>query len=109
MAGPMGRFDYLSDDGNTYQIRLDASNAAAVGAVAATSVLSKPSAIVPRYILAQHPTTGRERKLVVTNPGAALWTGAGGTITLVDYNTALPFNSASFNVRGRIGEKRYAR
>lgn len=109
MAGTMGRFDYISDNGTTYEIRLDSSNAAVVGAVAATSVLSKPSNIKPRYILAQHPTTGRERKLVVCDPAAAIWTGAGGTVSLADYSTALPFNATNFNVRGRIGEKRYAR
>lgn len=109
MAGPMGRFDYTSDNGTVYQIRLDASNAAAVGATAATSDLFMPRAIKPRYLLAQHPSNGRERKIVVPDPGAAIWTGAGGTLSLPDFAAAIPIPVTNFAVRGRVGEKRYSR
>lgn len=109
MAGPMGIFQYVSDNGTTYQVRLDASNAAAMGATAAAGTEPyKPLGIKPRYILAQHPTSGRERKLVAPDPTDAVWTGTGGTMSLVDY-AATPVAAASFNIRGRVGEKRYAR
>lgn len=106
MAGPMGRFTYISDDGNTYVMRLDASNAAAVGATAAAAGQQFPKGWVPRYVLAAHPTSGRERKIVVTDPSLAIWPGPGGTISLTDYavNTA-----ASYGILGRVGERRYAR
>jgi hypothetical protein len=106
MAGPMGRFSYVSDDGTTYVMRLDASNAAAVGGTAAAPGVQFPKGRVPRYLLAQHPTSGRERRIVVPDPASATWTGSGGTISLTDYATNA---AANFNILGRVGERRYAR
>lgn len=111
MAGPMGRYEYVSDDGNTYTMRLDASNAATVGAVAAAAPgLTFPKGWVPRYILVQHPTSGRQRKVVITDPAAAgaLWTTPGGSLPLMDYALTPPA-SANWGIRGRVGERRYAR
>jgi hypothetical protein len=110
MAGPMGRYDYVSDDGTTYTMRLDASNAAAVGANASASLgLTYPKGWVPRYLLVMHPTTRRERKIVfpeVGDPVNPLWGTPGGSLSLTDYAT----NAAqSFNIMGRVGERRYAR
>lgn len=107
MAGSMGPYDYVSDDGNTYRVRLDDTNAAAVGAVAATTGLAKPGTHHVRYLLAQHPTTGRERKITCPNPDNILWVGDGTqqTISLRDYDTNL---AVSFLVAGRIGERRFA-
>jgi len=106
MAGPMRAIDYVSDDGATYRMRLDASNGTVAGGVAATSTLVYPRGWVPRYVLAQHPTTGRERRIIVPDPGSALWTGGGGTLTLRDYGDN---TDKAFNIRGHVGERRYAR
>jgi hypothetical protein len=106
MAGPMGRFNYISDDGTTYVMRLDASNAAAVAGVAAAAGATYPKGRVPRYLLAAHPTTGRERRIVVPDPANAIWTGTGGTISLTDFATNA---AANFNILGRVGERRYQR
>ena len=106
MAGPMGRFEYLSDDGDTYTIRLDASNAAAVGATASTAPVNLPKRYRPRYILARHPTSGRERKIVVCDPAQGLFVGSTATISLPDF--AATMAATTFNVAGRIGEKRLA-
>lgn len=106
MAGTMGNFVYTSDNGTAYQIRMDASNAAAVGGVAAVAQPEKPGKTHCRYLLARHPTTGRERRITCPDPTNALWTGdPGATISLTDYNTLLP---VLFVVEGRIGERRFA-
>jgi hypothetical protein len=63
----------------------------------------------PRYILARHPTTGRERKIVIGSPTNPLWLGSGagsGTITLPDFNSLM--DPTVFVVMGRIGERRLA-
>jgi hypothetical protein len=111
MAGPMGRYEYQADDGNTYTVRLDASNAAAMLATAAASPgQTYPKGWVPRYLLVQHPTTGRQRRLVVPDPTAAgaLWTTQGGSVSLMDYGLTPPA-AATWGIRGRCGERRYAR
>jgi hypothetical protein len=106
MAGPMGPIKYTSDDGTDYQIRMDSSNAAAVGGVAATTQPQKPGRLHPRYLLARHPTTGRERRITCPDPANALWTGApGAVISLTDYATLAAVN---YVVEGRIGERRFA-
>jgi hypothetical protein len=99
MAGVMGEFVYVSDDGVSYRIRMDASNAAAVGATAAGTEPTKPGRTHPRYLLARHPTTGRERRITVTNP-------VGATIVLPDFNALMA--ATNFLVEGRIGERRFA-
>lgn len=106
MAGTMGHFTYTDDGGNPWRVRLDASNAAAVGGVAAATGLNKPSGLVERYLLAEHPTTGRERRIICPDPTNPLWLGGTSTISLIDFNTN---TAVTFNIRGRIGEKRTAR
>jgi hypothetical protein len=106
MAGKMGHYSYTDDGGNVWRVRLDASNAAAMGGVAAPTGLTKPAGLVPRYILAEHPTTGRERRIVAPDPTNALWLGGTATISLIDFDTN---DAVTFNIRGRIGEKRTAR
>jgi hypothetical protein len=107
MAGHMGAYNYVSDDGNTYRAKLDVTNAAAVGAVAATTAVPKPGSMHPRYILAMHPDTGRERRITCPNPDNTLWVGDGSqqVISLRDYDTNL---AANFLVKGRIGERRFS-
>lgn len=107
MAGAMGKFEYTSDDGTVYQVRLDASNAAALGATAATNQPAKPGTTHVRYLLARHPTTGKERRITVPDPTNALWTGpVGATITLPDFGALMA--PTAFLVAGRIGERRFS-
>lgn len=107
MAGPSTHINYISDDGNTYRLRMDASNATAVGNVPATSVTHLPGGYQPRYILATHPTTGAERKLVIGDPANALFV-SGSTITIEEFSGAHS-TSAAHAVLSRVGEKRYNR
>lgn len=111
MAGPMARYTYNSDNGQTYRIAMDSSNASAVGAVANPGPTNKPGRLKPRYILCKHPTTGRERALTVTDPAAPVWAGLDGeppgidTITIHDFSV-FPSVATVYNVLGRIGERR---
>lgn len=107
MSGPMAHVDYVSDNGNTYNILLNSAEATLVGGVIpATSTINKPAGLVPRYILAQHPTTGRERKIKCPNPTNALWVGGTTTISLPQMGSA---TAVVYNIMGRVGEKRYRR
>jgi hypothetical protein len=102
----MTRVVYTSDNGTAYAYRMDATNATAVGAVAAGTQPDKPGHTHVRYLLARHPTTGRERRIPCPDPTNALWTGAvGAEISLRDYDTNA---AAAFTVAGRIGERRFA-
>lgn len=109
MAGPMGLFDYISDNTLHYALRLDASNAGAVGGTVVTTGVGKPGRLRPRYILLKHPTSGRERKIVVPDPAAGIWTSTatGTTLTITDFS-ATPSVQTAYLVAGRVGEKRYA-
>jgi hypothetical protein len=100
----MTRVDYVSDNGSTYRLRMDASNATAAGNAAATVAVDLPKRTQPRYVLAQHPTSGRERRIVIADPTSALWTGGTTTISLPDFNAAMA--ATNYNIRGRIGERR---
>jgi hypothetical protein len=104
----MGLFDYVSDNGETYHVRMDASNAAAVGASAAATgeVADKPGRLKPRYLLAKDTTSGRERRITCPDPTDGTWTGTSTTITLVDSHV-FPSAAVSYGISGRIGEKRY--
>lgn len=106
MAGTMERVAYHSDDGADYVIKQDTSNATAAGNTTATGNPNLPRRYKPRYVLAAHPTTGRERRIVIGDPANALWTASGGTISLPDFNSSMA--ATAFLVRGRIGERRLA-
>lgn len=104
MAGVMARFNYISDNTVTYAVPLDASNGAAVANPVASSLLSKPGRLKMRYILAAHPTTGRERRIVICDPANPIWVGTTNTVNLPDFNAAMA--STAYIIRGRIGERR---
>jgi hypothetical protein len=108
MAGPATHVQYLSDDGSAYRVRMDASNATAAGNAAATSTVHVPSGYQPRYVLATHPTTGRERRIIICDPANALWVGGTSTITLEEYS-GTHSTAAAHAVLSRVGEKRYNR
>jgi hypothetical protein len=108
MAGPATHTEYISDDAAHYRLRMDASNAAAAGNAAATSAIHLPGGYQPRYVLATHPTTGRERKIVICDPASALWVGGTNTITLEEFSGAHS-TSMAHAILSRVGEKRYNR
>ena len=106
MAGAMTLVNYISDDGATYLLRMDAGNATAVGNPAGTADVGLPGRHRPRYILATHPTTGRQRKLVISDPANALWTANSSTLNIEQFGTS-PSTTDAHQVRSRVGEKRY--
>lgn len=108
MSGPATHIQYTSDDGAGYRVRMDASNATAAANAAATSTVHVPSGYEPRYILATHPTTGRERKIVIGDPTNALWVGGSSSISLEEYSGAHS-TAMAHAVLSRVGEKRYNR
>lgn len=102
MAGIMGRFKYISDDGNNYKLKLDSSNATTVGGVAATTEGWYQKGWVPRYLLAENATYGK-RKVVCPDPTDAHWVGGTATLALEVVSVATP---PTFTISGRFGEKR---
>ena len=105
MAGPSTRVQYLSDDGSAYRVKQDASNAAAAGNAAATSTVHLPGGYHPRYILATHPTTGRERKIIICDPANALFVGGDSAIDLEEYS-GTHSTTVAHAVLSRVGERR---
>jgi hypothetical protein len=105
MAGPTTHVEYQSDDGGSYRLKMDASNAAAVGNAAATSASHLPGGYHPRYILATHPTTGRERKLVICDPANALFVGGTSTVSIEEFS-GTHSATVAHAVLSRVGERR---
>jgi hypothetical protein len=109
MAGPKASVEYTSDNGSTYKMKMDGSNAAAVGGEPASDSLADvPRRMRPRYVLAQHPTTGVQRKIVIPTVDHPLWPVSGGTLTIDDFSVRPSSITTAYLVKGRIGEKRYA-
>lgn len=118
MAGPMGLFEYISDDGNTYHIREDQSNANAFGATpsAGGSRPNLPHGYVPRKIECvddfdtaggRTPTYAR-RVIPANSPTDTQWTGGANVIILDDYSVT-PSVAVNWSIWARVGEKRYHR
>jgi len=105
MAGSMAPVNYVSDDGITYRMRQDASNQVAAGNVASSTVNGLPKRYRPRYILAKHPVSGRERRIVIGSPANAMWVGGTTVITLPDFDATM--DPTVYNIAGRIGERRF--
>ena len=117
MAGKMGKFNYISDDGTTYTVREDASNAAAQAShVASVSRPNLPHGYVERYLLAvdDHDVTGGRtptnlrRRVSINDVTDPLWTGGTANITLPDF-TVTPSVAVAWAITARIGEKRTSR
>jgi hypothetical protein len=108
MAGPMGWFVYESDDGNSYQVKQDASNAAAAGNAAAGTEPSLPHGYIPRYVLIKHPTTAKERRLMIGDPANAMFVGSDSTVTVEEFS-GTHSAAVEHNIQGRVGERRYKR
>lgn len=106
MAGALAHYAYISDDGNTYRVRMDISNALSAGNTPLVTGPNLPHGYHPRYVNASHPTTGRERRVVIGDPANALWVGSDVAIDLVDFGTT-PSSTTAYNALSRVGEKRY--
>jgi|SRR5829696_6774452 len=107
MAGPRTTVDYISDDGNTYRLRMDSSNAAHAGNPAVTSNLALPSGYEPRYVWAS-TAAGSRRKVFISDPANALFVGGDNAMDLIDFSTQ-PSAIVSHQVLSRVGERRYNR
>jgi hypothetical protein len=107
MAGPRTAVDYISDDGNTYRLRMDASNAAHAGNGAATATVGLPSGYEPRYVWAS-TAGGSRRKVIICDPANALFVGGDNAMDLIDFSTQ-PSAIVSHQVLSRVGERRYNR
>jgi hypothetical protein len=105
MAGAMAHYAYISDDGNTYRLRGDISNNLTVGNTPAATGPNIPHGYHPRYVLATHPTTGRERRLVIGDPANALFVGSDSSVDLVDFSVT-PSATTTYAVLSRVGERR---
>jgi hypothetical protein len=113
----MGKFTYTADNGTSYVIRADTSNAGVTGAamVATTGRATLPRSIKPRHVWVIDNTdttggrtpSGRKRKLIVGTTAGTLFTGAVTTATLPDFGPT-PSVAAVWNVQGIIGERRFA-
>jgi hypothetical protein len=117
MAGKMGKFDYVSDDTNTYIVREDASNAAAQSShTPATGRPNLPHGYIGRKIEVVDSTdttggrtpTGLRRSVIINDAGDALYVGGTTTITLPDF-TVTPSVAVVWNVSAIIGERRLSR
>lgn len=104
MAGGMGYFDYVSDDGNTYRVKLDSSNSSSVGAGASTNSNWYPRGWVMRKILCFNAQHGR-RSVPAPNPADPHWL-ANNTLPLEVVGSILPVD---YTITARIGEKRTSR
>lgn len=108
MAGPSSHIEYISDDTGHYRVRMDTGNAAAAGNTPAVSTVHVPSGYEPRYVLATHPTTGNERKIVIGDPANAMWVGGTSSIVLEEYS-GTHSTALAHAILSRVGEKRYNR
>ena len=88
---------YVSDDGNTYNIGTTNDN---IDANSATAVAADANPAYPRGFVMRHvygvASTGKRTKLPILDPTNELWTTG----------TTFSKNAVSYDVQGRIGEKR---
>jgi len=108
MAGTRSTYTYTSDDGADYIATIDSSNALAAGFTPQAGNPNLPRSYHMRYVLGQHPTTGRERKVYVPTADHALYVGGTTSVTITDFTTT-PSAQVSYAVKGRIGERRLGR
>lgn len=109
MAGRLGFFEYVSDNGSIYTIQMDESNAVAVGNTFASDGGTKlpRDQTIPRYLTleAPNPTAGLaplRRQIVVCNATTAAWTAPPATYLLAVVGAA----PTAFTVTGAVGERR---
>lgn len=117
MAGPMGKFTYVSDDTVSYRIKTDASNAApaSVALAANPGRVTLPKGYFPRHVWVKDdadttggrtPTNAR-RKIICGTAAATAFVGGATSITLPDFSVT-PSVAVLWTIEGRIGERRFA-
>jgi hypothetical protein len=109
MAGSIADFKYTDDNGSSWLVRIDKSNALATGTgfVALTqadlSLNYLPRNIEMRFVSARHPTRPINRKIYCATTTAPIWNGTQKTISLTDYQDK---STQAFNVGKRTSENR---
>ena len=107
MAGAMGKYLYVSDDGNVYWGRFDVSNSAIASMTAYDGTNASdgalPRNVRPRRRYLKHPTSGRERAIICGDSSAGTWTDPVGTVQAMFAYEANA--SANYTLQGRTGEK----
>jgi hypothetical protein len=117
MAGPMGKYTYVSDDTVSYRIKVDASNAA-VASLALTANpgrVNLPHGYRPRHIWVKDDAdttggrvpTGARRKVICGTQAATAWVGGATSVLLPDFSVT-PSVAVLWTIEGRIGERRFA-
>jgi hypothetical protein len=108
MAGSISDFKYTADDGRSWLIRIDKSNALATG-TGFTPLTSEdanldylPRNFDPRFVNCRDPIRGVNRSIYCASVNAPIWTGSQKTIQLTDYQDR---TLRSFNVGKRTAEK----
>lgn len=102
MAGSMAWFNYTSDNGVTYKVKVDKSNALAAGMTPnATAIPILPRGFEMRHVNMQSTTTVRKRKLAIPTVASLFWTGATASTDLATIDGDETFATQSF-----IGERR---
>lgn len=105
MAGPTGRIDYASDDGNTYNLNAPAwQNTVAGNSAGTTGVGSLAKGQRARYRMMLNTTTGKEYKVRVANITQGFWTALNGASLTYSRGTDGP-PAGTYVHGGRIGER----
>lgn len=108
MAGSIKWVRYVADNGQTYAVRMDESNAIAGGfddQVSGQTTAELPKGTTMRYVNVLEPQTGTRRRLYLGKPTNPLKNG--GIVTLVVYS-GTSANAVSFQVTSYRGEKKRA-
>ena len=100
---------YASDNGTTYQRKTLADLVTPLGLTseALGAHARVPNAMLPRYIEAQDPATGRWHKLRGMAAANTHFTGAAATITVPDPSNRTA--TLTLNIGAKVAEKRYSR
>lgn len=111
MAGKLSKYRYETDGGKEYTIRMDASNAKAVGNIEGNGKDgAMPVGLTPRVIHCELYDTGtkrlHKRQIVICKPGPSSFVkGTLSTIKLPFYQETGQ-GQGDFRVTGYTGEKR---
>jgi hypothetical protein len=103
MSGPRIHVDYVSDTGDTYGLSMPQWAATLAGASAGTNQTPKPAGLRPRVRYVRITATGREKKIMAPDMGAAFWTNDFGTAAAVPVLGS--GTSAPGTLEGRTGER----
>jgi hypothetical protein len=109
MAGSIADFKYTDDNGKSWLVRIDKSNALTTGTGFAAltqadmSLEYLPRNIEMRFVTCRHPTRPINRRIYCANTDAAIWKGTQKTIQLEDHQDR---TMQAFNIGKRTAENR---